>query len=91
MKKIFFLSLAVIFTAVCSFAQTASWKNLRHSVYLGGGVNVYFGDLGHAKETSHAYDSISFYLRINLLNHQIIILIILSCHFGCWNNSHFAT
>ena len=55
MKKIFFLSLAVIFTAVCSFAQTASWKNLRHSVYFGGGVNVYFGDLGHAKETSHAF------------------------------------
>lgn len=46
MKKTIAVLLAVIFSVGSAFAQQAQWKNSRHSVFAGGGINVFMGDLG---------------------------------------------
>ena len=45
MKKTIAILIAVVISVGNMFAQTASWKKSRHSVYLGGGFNWFIGDL----------------------------------------------
>lgn len=68
MKKTIALLIAVVISVGNLFAQTASWKNSRHSVYLGGGFNWFVGDFDRVeggsktfspkllKETSYSFD-----------------------------------